>query len=143
MVDVFLVSCDFIEELGIDTETSILREALEKRGINTSLVTWEDESADWEEASLAINRIVTTYMFHPEEFLDWAKKVEKTTPLWNPYPVLEWNIHKKYLLELQKQGIPVPETILIEQNTDRTKEEILEAVPWDAVSYTHLRAHET
>ena len=133
MVDVFLVSCDFIEELGIDTETSILREALERRGIKTSLVTWEDESVDWGEAALAVNRIVTTYMFLPGEFLGWAKKVEKTTPLWNPSPVLEWNIHKKYLLELQEKGVSVPETMLIEQNTDHTIEEILDAVPWDDV----------
>lgn len=133
MVDVFFVSCDLIEELGIDTETSILREALNKRGIQSALVTWEDESVEWDEAPLAINRIVTTYQWHPEEFLIWAKKVERITPLWNSSPVLKWNIHKKYLLELQQHGISVPETLMIEQNMERKIEEILEEVPWDEV----------
>lgn len=133
MSDVFLVSCDFIEDLEIDTETGLLRNALEERGITTRLVTWEDEAINWEEPSLAINRIVTTYMFHPEQFLEWAKKVEKTTPLWNPSPAQEWNLHKKYLLELDEHGVNVPETILIEQNTTKSIDEILSLFDWDNV----------
>lgn len=131
MSDVLLVSCDLIEELKLDTETVLLEKVLEKRGIQTRLVTWENQSIQWNEAPLAINRVVSSYMFNPDKFVDWSKKVEKHTTLWNSSPVIEWNIHKKYLLKLIDSGIPVPETKYIPQTTQETISEILDEFPFN------------
>lgn len=131
MSDVILVSCDLIEELKIDTETALLKEALAKRGIRTKLVTWEDNSVKWGETTLAINRVVSSYVFNPEKFIEWSKKVEKNTILWNSSQVIEWNIHKKYLIELFDSGIPVPELHFIPKNTSKNIAEILDEFPFD------------
>ena len=95
----------------------------------------EEETIQWDKHPLAINRVVSNYTENPELFLTWAKKVEKTTILWNPSPVLEWNWHKGYLLELQKKGIPTPKTIMIEKDTQKPIDDILSDSPWDELIF--------
>jgi glutathione synthase/RimK-type ligase-like ATP-grasp enzyme len=129
MKRVFLVSCFLLKDE--DRESIILKEALNKRRIETSIVYWEDPDIDWSEADLTISRTTSSYLFDHENFLNWAKKVEKTSTLWNPSQVMEWNHHKRYIMELQENGIPVPDTILIPQDTDKPFKTILEEIPWD------------
>ena len=129
MKPVFLVSCTAIGE-G-DTESIYLKNALQKRGIESSIVFWDDPNVNWAQSSLAISRTTSNYAFNPKPFFDWAKKVETTTPLWNPSHIMKWNHHKRYLIELQEKGVPMPETILIPQNTDKPIKEILESIPWE------------
>ena len=126
---VFLVSS--IDLLHFDTESIYLEKELKKRGLKSAIVCWDDPKVKWEEATLTISRTTSTYFQDPEKFLAWARKVEGTSTLWNPSPVMEWNYHKRYLLELQDHGIPMPETLLIPQNTEQPIEEILETIPWD------------
>ena len=126
---VYLASC--IEVGDIDTESIFIKEALKKRGIESSIENWDDSSIDWRDATLVISRTTSSYIFKPEKFIEWAKTVEETSTLWNPSPVIEWNYHKRYLMELQEQGIPMPETLLIPQDTEQSMNEILETIPWD------------
>jgi glutathione synthase/RimK-type ligase-like ATP-grasp enzyme len=129
MKRVFLVSCYLLKDE--DRESIFLKEALDNRGIETSIVYWEDPEIDWSEADLSISRTTSSYLFNPEKFFNWAKQVEETSTLWNPSHVMNWNHHKRYIMELQEKGIPVPETILIPQNTDKPFETILDEIPWE------------
>jgi glutathione synthase/RimK-type ligase-like ATP-grasp enzyme len=126
---VYLVSS--LDLIHADEENIYLETALKKRGFNSKIVCWDDTTIEWNKADLVISRMTGTYFKDPQRFLKWAGKVDKTTKLWNPYPIIEWNIHKSYLIELQKKGIPIPETILIPQNTEQSFESILEMIPWD------------
>ena len=119
-------------EVGdVEIESIILKEALTKREIESSIVNWDDPKVNWGEATLVICRTPGSYVLKPEKFIDWAKTVEETSTLWNPSPVIEWNYHKRYLLKLQEQEIPMPETTIILQNTEQSMNEILETIPWD------------
>jgi glutathione synthase/RimK-type ligase-like ATP-grasp enzyme len=129
MKQVFLVSCYLLRDE--DRESIFLKEALEKRGIESSIVYWEDTQVDWPTADLSISRTTSSYLFNPDKFFKWANKVEETSTLWNPSIIMEWNHHKRYIMELQELGIPVPETILIPKNTDKPFENILNEIPWD------------
>jgi len=126
---VFLVSS--IDLIHADTESIYLNEELKKRGIKSKIECWDNPKVNWGEADLAISRTTSTYFNNPEKFLKWTRKVEETSTLWNPSPVVEWNYHKRYLMQLQKQGIPMPETILIPQNTEQSIDSILEQIPWE------------
>jgi glutathione synthase/RimK-type ligase-like ATP-grasp enzyme len=128
---VFLVSSTEMAESNLDTENSYLIDALEKLGIKASIQHWNLPEVRWSEANLVISRNTSTYIWYPDRFLTWARKVEETTPLWNSSQAMDWSHHKRYLIELQKNGVPVPETILIAQNTEKSMEEILNSVPWD------------
>ncbi|MCW4048099.1 MAG: hypothetical protein NWE89_00030 [Candidatus Bathyarchaeota archaeon] len=129
MKKVFLVSGIDMEDA--DTESIYLKEAINKRGIESSIVNWDDPDVNWSEANLSISRTTSSYIFNPEKFFDWAKKVEETSTLWNPSHIMEWNHHKRYVIELQEKGIPVPETILMPQNTDTPFNEIINEIPWN------------
>jgi len=120
--EVFLVTCPEVGEL--DTESIYLAKELQKRGINASIVNWNDTKIQWDKADLAISRTTSSYILNPPKFIEWAKRVEKTTTLWNSSKVIEWNHHKRYLLELQDNGISMPPTILIPYKTDQTMEQI-------------------
>lgn len=129
MKTVFLVTCP---EVGNqDNESILLLRELAKRGIKTSIQNWDDQSVYWRKADLVINRTTSSYLFNPRKYLEWAKKVEKTTTLWNSSRVLEWNHHKRYVIKLQKAGIRVPETILIPQNTEKSIHKHLENIQWE------------
>jgi glutathione synthase/RimK-type ligase-like ATP-grasp enzyme len=128
MKRVFLVSCLWFKG---QRESVFLKEALEKRGIETRIVVWEDSTVDWSSADLAISRTTSSYLYDPQKFLKWAEKVEETTTIWNSSKVMRWNHHKRYIIELQDKGINVPETILIPENTDEPFETILDEIPWD------------
>lgn len=129
MGTVFLVSS--LDLIHADTESVYLHEALTKRGFKSKIVCWDDPDIEWEKANLVISRTTSTYFSDPPSFLKWAQRVEETSTLWNTSPVMEWNHHKRYLMQLQKNGVPMPETILIPQNTDKPMDSILELVPWD------------
>ena len=94
MKHVFLVSCLWFKG---QRESVFLKEALEKRGINTSIVVWEDTTVDWSIADLAISRTTSSYLYDPQNFLEWAEKVEETTTLWNSSKVMRWNIARAHV----------------------------------------------
>jgi hypothetical protein len=51
------------------------------------------------------------YHVDPNKFITWLRHLEHLQiPLWNPAPILQWNLHKTYLRELQTQGVVIPPT---------------------------------
>jgi glutathione synthase/RimK-type ligase-like ATP-grasp enzyme len=115
----------------VDRETSYLIEALERRGIRSSVDAWDDPTVDWSRFDLAVNRTTSNYMFDPQKYLEWARRAEKETAIWNPRGVLEWNIHKGYLLKLRTAGVPIPPTILIKQGSEEPLGHHLDRTGWD------------
>jgi hypothetical protein len=91
-----IVLVSSIDLVHADTESIYLKEELRKRGFESSIVCWDDPKVKWEKATLSISRTTSTYFSNPEQFLEWARKVEKASTLWNSSPVMEWNYHKRY-----------------------------------------------
>jgi hypothetical protein len=67
---------------------------------------------DWAAARAAVLRSTWNYVAHTAAFLAWAERCAAVTPLVNPLPVIRWNVHKGYLLELAAAGLPVVPTRL-------------------------------
>ena len=113
-----------------DNETIYLTNALKDRDIASKVEAWDDPEVDWGKSCLAINRTTSTYALKPNEFLEWAQRVETVTTLWNSRKVIEWNYHKGYLLELQKAGVSIPPTILVKQESKEPISYHLEDKNW-------------
>lgn len=92
-------------------------------GILVESVLW-DSKADWSKYDLVLVRTTWDYMQRLDEFINVLEEIESVTKLLNPLETIKWNINKKYLLELQKDGFPLIPTELYERINKNNIEEI-------------------
>lgn len=90
-----------------------LAAALEERGAKWRAIPWDASDVDWRRARAVVLRSTWNYFRRRDEFLEWASGVAAVTRLWNPIDVVRWNTHKGYMLELERQGVPVTPTMLV------------------------------
>lgn len=98
---------------GLAPDDRLLLRALRARGLAADPVVWEDRLYDWSAATLCVIRSAWDYAYRRQEFLEWVERVAAAMPLWNPAPVVVWNTHKRYLVDLAARGVPtVPTRVL-------------------------------
>jgi glutathione synthase/RimK-type ligase-like ATP-grasp enzyme len=100
-----------------DPESHLLRDALFAQGIRSEMAGWDDPNVDWASAELVLIRTPWNYVAHHAAFLAWAQRTAKAVAMQNSIQIIEWNIHKSYLLELQAKGVPVMPTLLLPKGT--------------------------
>lgn len=130
-MDVALATCKVLPEPDFDAEPLV--EALHSAGITAGFLAWDDPGADWSGARLTLLRSTWNYPEFPKDFMAWADRIAQVTDLWNPLSVVRWNVHKRYLLDLEAQGVPVAPTELVEQGSDEPLASILDRRGWDEV----------
>lgn len=94
-------------------ENSILSKSLSKSGLKVKIVGWEDKDFDWSSTRIAMIRNTWNYSDNIEEFKKWLKIVSKKTMLLNSANLILWNLDKRYLLDLEKNGISIPKTYVL------------------------------
>lgn len=109
--DVALVTFAGLPEL--DPDDRPLAAALRDRGLAVDVVRWDDPDYRWQETRLVFLRNPWDYFQRLDVFLAWAGRVAAVTRLENPLPLLRWNLHKGYLVELAERGAPVVPTALL------------------------------
>ena len=130
-VDVAIASCMELPEPDHDEE--LLLEAMRESGITAGVLSWDDPNVDWSGARITVLRSTWNYQLDRVAFLRWAESVAKVAELWNPFPIISWNSHKSYLLDLDRRGLPVVPTELVTRNADRTLESILADRGWQSM----------
>ena len=130
MLKVFLVS--FVG-MKVDEDSAVIMKALERRGIESRSVCWDDPSIDWSEPDLCIIKSASNYIFDQKAFTQWTKTVEKTTPLWNNSRLFKWNHDKHYLQDLEQKGIPMPPSIFVSMKSKDNPSEILLNTEWSDI----------
>lgn len=104
-----IVTCAELPEL--DPDDRLLAPALAAIGIDSEVVSWDDPGADWQAYDLVAVRNTWDYAARRDEFLAWARSVERIV---NPAEVLEWTTDKRYLAELEAAGLPVVHTQFVD-----------------------------
>jgi glutathione synthase/RimK-type ligase-like ATP-grasp enzyme len=94
-----------------DGETALLAATLDRSGMDARIVAWSDEAAIADPGDLVVIRSTWDYTVRPDTFL--ATLARWQAPLWNPRPVIEANLRKRYLVELADAGVPVVPTRLL------------------------------
>lgn len=110
-----IVASTRVRSERIDAENLPLVAALTERGAHARVEPWDapDDVAGWSAADLVVVRTTWDYTDRRDEFLAWAARVADSAALQNPLAVLEWNSHKRYLVELAAAGVPVVPTRLV------------------------------
>lgn len=110
LLDVAIASCKTLPEPDMDQVP--LTDALEAAGIRSGVFSWDDPTLPWPEVRLTLIRSTWNYAQNLDSFLAWAERVDQTSALSNPLPVVRWNSHKGYLIDLQAAGVPIVPTVL-------------------------------
>jgi hypothetical protein len=130
-MDVALATCHVLPEPDIDEAPTLA--ALRAAGISAEAVAWDDPQSDFSAARMTVLRATWNYPEHPERFLAWVERTAAVTDLWNPLPVVRWNLHKSYLLDLDRAGVPVVPTCLVRRGEPTALREILDSRGWSDV----------
>ena len=112
MTRVALVSA--LAAQGADEDETPLLDALIWSGVEATLVSWDDRSVDWSVFDLVVIRSTWDYAPRHAEFVRWLRRVALRSTLVNSADVVEWNIDKRYLRDLQRAAIPVVPTTWFE-----------------------------
>ena len=88
--------------------------ALCEHGLEVVAQVW-DSALHPQPHDILIVRTTWDYHLKVQRFEQWLDDIEdnKQAMALNPIPVIRWNMHKKYLLDLANKGIPVAETKLL------------------------------
>ncbi|MEU6738319.1 ATP-grasp domain-containing protein [Streptosporangium sandarakinum] len=96
----------FADPDGMDDEKETALAAWAEAGIAGRVVRWDDPGVDWAGFDAVVVRSPWDYIDRREEFLGWARRVERVTRLLNPAAVLERNTDKTYMRDLDAPFIP-------------------------------------
>lgn len=115
---------------GLAPDDRLLLKALRDRGLAAEPVVWEDRHYDWPSATMCVIRSAWDYAYRRQEFLAWVERVASAIPLWNPAPVVVWNTHKRYLVDLAARGVPTVPTRVLPAGSPTTLRAIRQETGW-------------
>ncbi|HUY43939.1 MAG TPA: hypothetical protein VMU98_09275 [Acidimicrobiales bacterium] len=89
---------------NVDPDSPLLLDALAAQGLDSELCVWDDARVRWGDYDLVVIRSTWDYAARRQEFLDWARNVER---LVNPFAVVEYSSDKHYLADLAAKDVLV------------------------------------
>lgn len=107
---VALVTCKTLPDWEVDDQP-LFRE-LQARGIRLAHPCWDDPQVQWGAFDLVIPRTTWDYQGRFSEFSAWLRQVDRQSILLNPLSIIEWNLNKQYLRDL---NVETPPTIWLDQ----------------------------
>lgn len=135
-MDLRIATCRPLPEPDVDED--ILLAALRARGVDARMAAWNDLGERWDDPVPTVIRSTWDYIHDVSAFESWIHRTERIAPLWNPGGVLRGNLHKRYLLDLQRRGIPIVPTVCVPKLQGTTKSrttlaDVLTERGWDDV----------
>lgn len=93
------------------TDDHLCVPALHARGVDVDFRSWKDTNTAWKDYDAVIVRSTWDYQLFPAEFRKTLRYIHTQTKLVNPLPILEWNMDKTYLRDLQEKGVTIVPSI--------------------------------
>jgi glutathione synthase/RimK-type ligase-like ATP-grasp enzyme len=104
------LSMDSLE--GFFSYDQMLFEPLKAVGWLAEEVSWRKPDVDWNDYDAVVIRTTWDYQHSVEEFMMCLQRIEDSSAqLQNSMKIVEWNISKNYLQDLQNQGINIVPTL--------------------------------
>ncbi len=115
----------------LDPDDRLALELLKERGFVVAAAVWDDAAVDWAQAGTVVIRSTWDYNLRHEAFIAWAQSVASVAPLYNPLPLLRWNLHKRYLADLAAHGVPTVETRWLPAGARANLRDLLKDATWE------------
>jgi hypothetical protein len=113
-----LAALTAIAAVGEDQDLAPLAQALARRGIALEELAWDDPTVSWRRFAAVLIRSPWDYSERHKEFFPFLRRLAAAVPLLNPYPLLAWNLDKRYLAELAAAGVATIPTRILERTED-------------------------
>src|SRR5690348_12839802 len=107
----------------------LLLKAFKDAGYDVCPAIWDSPDINWGSFDQVVIRSCWGYHRVVEKFYSWIDMlVTLGVSVHNSPNIVKWNSHKRYLIELEKLGLPIPQTILIPKNDGRLLDEVAAGV---------------
>ena len=94
---------------------ALVQAALERRGVAVQARPWNGADQHFDEFDAVVLRSNWDYHHTVEAFAAWLDQLDAGgVPVWNPTPLVRWNLSKRYLLQLAAAGVPTVPTAVLE-----------------------------
>jgi glutathione synthase/RimK-type ligase-like ATP-grasp enzyme len=112
-------------------DDQLLAAALERAGIRATPAVWSDRSVDWPSFDAVVIRSCWDYHRRHGEFVAWLDALDALRlPAWNPTPMVRWNSDKRYLIDLERRGVPTVPTRIVERGSPLRVRDVAHAEGW-------------
>lgn len=106
---------------GYVSDDELAIEPLRDLGWNVETVSWRDKTVDWNDFEAVVIRTPWDYQREPEAFLKVLREIDKSKArLENALEIVEWNLSKLYLRELEEAKIKIVPTVWGDEKIDET-----------------------
>lgn len=127
----FITSSEFPDLLADDL---LIVDALKKFNITVIPTIWDDATIKWQDFDLVVVRSPWDYYLKADKYAQCLQQfLGSETKLLNPPQAILDNIDKRYLLEFEKQGIPIIPSELVEKGSDNTLHDLINKRDWNKV----------
>lgn len=99
----------------------LLLDELVLAGFDVQEAAWDDSSIDWQKYDAAILRTTWNYVDNCSRFMRWLNRTSQLTMIYNSPQLVSWNIDKRYLFDLERQGIRIVPTINVNNRKSYNK----------------------
>lgn len=100
---------------GGDPDDGLALAELIKLGYRAAFIDWQDESFDYGCCGVVVLRSTWNYHKMPEAFRSWLLRVAERSRVINSCRLVNWNLSKKYLAELELKGISIVPTVFVDK----------------------------
>ncbi|MEZ5061603.1 MAG: hypothetical protein R2700_08855 [Solirubrobacterales bacterium] len=111
-----LVTCE--RPMERDEDADFLVPALKRKGVTVEKPAWSDPRVDW--AGYDLVKLSTPWDYHErvEDFRAWLRRADAAARLQNDLAIVEWNLDKRYLRELDAGGVETIPTVWSEPGAE-------------------------
>lgn len=90
-------------------------------GWDVQTISWRDKTVDWNDFEIVVIRTPWDYQREPDAFLEVLGKIDASRArLENDKSIVEWNLNKTYLRDLENKGVNIVPTIWKEKGITQT-----------------------
>lgn len=128
---VAIATCEDIPVEDADAEPVIA--ALGAIGVEAEMGVWSDPGVGWSGFDRVWVSSIWDYHDRLEEFRGWLGRVSELTWLENPAELIEWNLDKRYLRELEAEGVPVVPTVWTDLTAGTDADDAAREQGWERI----------
>ena len=111
-------------------EDRLVQDALESENLKIIKKDWNDSNFNWSKTKTALFRSTWDYFDQFSNFQKWLHHVNNQCVLINSFDQIKWNLDKHYLQDLKSWGLPIPESIFVNKDSNTDLKNIVEQKNW-------------